>query len=52
MSEVLINFKKELKEELFSNILPWWMKHAPDKDLGGFYGHIDHSNKVEEGAPK
>lgn len=44
--------RKELEWELKDNILSWWMKFAPDNEEGGFYGHIDHENRVVEGAGK
>jgi mannobiose 2-epimerase len=51
-SEALPRFREELKKELKENILPWWMRHAPDRELGGFHGHIDHQNQVVNGAGK
>jgi mannobiose 2-epimerase len=50
--EQLKRFRLELENELNGNILPFWMKHAPDKEYGGFYGHINHENQVVEGAGK
>ena len=41
-----------LEKELRENILSWWMTYSPDEELGGFHGHIDHSNKVVPGAGK
>lgn len=51
-TEVLHRFRDELEKELKHNILPWWMKYAPDRKLGGFHGHIDHQNQVVSGAGK
>lgn len=51
-SEALPRFREELKKELRENILAWWMQHAPDRELGGFHGHIDHQNQVVKGAVK
>lgn len=45
-------FRDELESELTDNILSWWMKYTPDREYGGFYGHITHHNKVVEGAGK
>ena len=50
--EELKILRTELETELKDNILSWWMKFAPDDKEGGFYGHIDHENKVVEGAGK
>ena len=44
--------KGELEAELKGNILPYWMTHTPDLEHGGFYGHVDHFNKVLKEAPK
>ncbi|MDF1574739.1 MAG: AGE family epimerase/isomerase [Bacteroidales bacterium] len=52
MSHELKDLKEELEKELQDNILSWWMSFAPDRERGGFYGHIDHLNQVVEGAGK
>jgi mannobiose 2-epimerase len=44
-------YKSELTAELH-NILTYWLKHTPDYENGGFYGKIDHQNKVYPYAPK
>lgn len=51
-SEVLPRFREELKKELKENILAWWIQYAPDREFGGFHGHIDHENQVVKGAAK
>jgi len=33
--------KSEVKDELVSNILPFWMTKMVDSQNGGFYGRID-----------
>ncbi|MEA3476920.1 MAG: AGE family epimerase/isomerase, partial [Bacteroidota bacterium] len=48
----LKEFRKELELELKDNILSWWMNFAPDHELGGFHGHINHQNQVVKGAGK
>jgi len=50
--EKLADFKAELEQELKGNILSWWMKYSPDKENGGFHGHINHKNEVVKGAGK
>jgi cellobiose epimerase len=47
----LEQYKKEMEDEL-ENILSWWMQMTPDKENGGFYGKIDHNNKIYPEAPK
>lgn len=51
MKEVLDKYKEEVKQEL-ENILAYWIKYTIDLQNGGFYGKIDHLNKIEEKAPK
>ncbi len=51
-SEAMLHFREELEKELKDNILSWWMKYSPDRELGGFHGHIDHHNQVMKGAGK
>jgi mannobiose 2-epimerase len=45
-------FRRELEEELLTNILPWWMKYTPDTLFGGFYGQVNRENQPLEGAGK
>ncbi|MEO5944905.1 MAG: AGE family epimerase/isomerase [Ferruginibacter sp.] len=51
MEEAIINFRKELEQEL-QRILSYWIENVQDKTHGGFYGKIDHNNTVFENAPK
>ncbi|MBE9518616.1 MAG: AGE family epimerase/isomerase [Bacteroidetes bacterium] len=51
-SETMLHFREELEKELKENILSWWMEYTPDRELGGFHGHIDHLNQVVKGAGK
>ncbi|MGW8315547.1 MAG: AGE family epimerase/isomerase [Bacteroidales bacterium] len=48
----LIRLRSELEEELRNNILPFWMEHLPDREKGGFHGHITHLNEVVVGASR
>jgi len=50
--EAIRRLRLETEQELKGNILPWWMSVAPDRELGGFHGHITHQNEVVEGAGK
>jgi mannobiose 2-epimerase len=53
MSEsILETLKAEVKEELVSNILPFWMGKMIDSKNGGFYGRIDGSGHVDDDADK
>lgn len=44
--------KSEVKDELVSNILPFWMTRMIDSQNGGFYGRIDGSGHVYMEADK
>lgn len=43
--------KSELSEELI-NTLSYWQQNTIDHDYGGFFGRINHKNKVVERASK
>ena len=43
-----MNLKDELKQELTSNILPYWINKMQDKENGGFYGRIDGNETLRE----
>lgn len=45
------DFKKEVIENLTSNILPYWMDKMVDPK-GGFYGRRDSDDRLDEEAPK
>lgn len=47
----ICNYKNSLQEEL-KNILDYWITNAPDDINSGFYGKINHENKVFAEAPK
>ncbi len=51
MLQLRHKIKKELNEELF-NILNYWSDNTIDPKNGGFYGRINHQNKVVAEAPK
>jgi len=42
----------DIENELLQNILPFWLKHAPDEAHGGFHGEIRPDLSVVPGAPK
>ncbi len=50
--EQLRDLQQELEKELRGNILPFWMEYTPDREHGGFHGHVTHSNQVVEQAGK
>lgn len=36
-----------IEQELRENILPFWMRHAVDRERGGIHGEISHDMKVD-----
>jgi mannobiose 2-epimerase len=51
MKNELTQYKKEMEDEL-EEILSWWMRMTIDQKNEGFYGKIDHNNKIYSEAPK
>jgi cellobiose epimerase len=45
-------FKQALENELCGNILPFWIKYAPDEEHGGFYGAITNDLQVLNQVPR
>jgi mannobiose 2-epimerase len=41
-----------LKKEVAEDILPFWARHAVDRENGGFYGRIDCDLHVDAQAPR
>lgn len=48
----LEQLRKEVREDLTGNILPFWISHMIDNIHGGFYGRIDIQNRVYPDADK
>ncbi len=48
----LKQFIKGIHNELFNNILPFWINHTPDEINGGFYGRITNDNTPVQKAEK
>ena len=44
--------KKELLNELTTNILPYWIHKMQDRENGGFYGRIDGNEVIHKSANK
>ena len=40
-------FYQSVKDELFTDILPYWEKYARDTKNQGFFGHIDNNNNQD-----
>jgi mannobiose 2-epimerase len=46
------DFRRQLREELTGNILPFWMAHTPDKVNGGFYGALTNDLEIHNEVPR
>lgn len=46
------DFRKQLEEELTSNILPFWMTHVVDRVNGGFYGAVTNDLQIRNEVPR
>ncbi|HCS66562.1 MAG TPA: N-acyl-D-glucosamine 2-epimerase [Cellvibrio sp.] len=42
----------EFEQELTRNILPYWIKHAPNPETGGFYGQVSADGKADPSAER
>jgi mannobiose 2-epimerase len=47
-----IDLRRRVEAELREDILPFWMRHSPDHERGGFHGAITNDLRVEPDAPK
>jgi len=52
MNYILAEIKQQVKEELTTNILPFWSGRMVDTDNGGFYGQINGNGQIISGAEK
>jgi len=51
-TEKISAFRNSVYNELFGNIIPFWIKYTQDKEYGGFYGRITNDLQIEKQAPK
>lgn len=40
------SLKVEFEDELFESVLPFWERHSPDREHGGYFNHLDYDGKV------
>ena len=52
MKRIIEQLKKEIREELTADILPFWMERMQDSVHGGFYGRISGNNELHAEAEK
>ena len=51
-SNTLVQMANEFEQELTRNILPYWIKHAPNPETGGFYGQVSADGKADPSAER
>jgi mannobiose 2-epimerase len=51
-SDILLQFRQRVSDELVKNIIPFWLSHTPDYEHGGIYGRITNQLIIEKEAPK
>lgn len=51
-SDALLQMANEFEQELTGNILPYWIKHAPNRKTGGFYGQVSADGKADPSAER
>lgn len=44
--ETITRYLKLYEKELFENVIPFWEKHSPDNDYGGYFNCLDRDGKV------
>jgi cellobiose epimerase len=45
-------WRARIEKELIGDILPFWMRHAVDRENGGFYGAISNDLVIDKEAPR
>jgi mannobiose 2-epimerase len=50
--ELRLEFKQRIENEILNNVLPFWIRHAPDREHGGFYGLITNDLRVYNDVPR
>ena len=48
----LASYAQKAETELVENILPFWMRHAVDRERGGFYGEISNDLVIDKDATR
>ena len=42
----LLQYEKQYRGELLDNVVPFWMKHSPDRENGGYFHYLDRDGTV------
>lgn len=46
MSLPLADLRQRYENELFNRVLPFWERHSPDRDFGGYFNCLDRDGSV------
>lgn len=42
----LTTLRRRYEKELFEHVIPFWMRHSPDREHGGYFNCLDRDGKV------
>ncbi len=45
-SELLSHFRERYCHELFDSVVPFWLRHSPDEDFGGYFTCLDREGRI------
>ncbi len=51
-NKILNHLEKNISQELYKNILPFWQEKTLDQEKGGFYGRMANDLSIIKNAPK
>ena len=43
---MLRTYTQQYRDALLNDVLPFWMKHSPDREYGGYFTCLDRAGKV------
>jgi cellobiose epimerase len=49
---ILSAYQERIRQELLTNILPFWMEHTLDHENGGYYGALTNDLAVDNDVPR
>jgi mannobiose 2-epimerase len=50
--DIVAEFRRRVETELSADILPFWLRHVPDEEYGGFRGQITNDLQIDPHANK
>lgn len=46
LSQKITAYRRKYEQELFERVIPFWVKHSPDRVHGGYFNCLDRDGKV------